>query len=118
MSHATLHDDGLDTCYQMVQTTVTPQRRWPATSTLLRGALYGVLTLGALAVGLLAMSPEGLPLDKLIGEAMMPKRAGSCCSQLQLEIPSGAPAPAYDPQRDRPGSDEVVSVRTEEATDL
>ncbi len=91
MSHATLQDDGLDTCYQISE--AAPRvRALPTTATMMRGAAYGLLVIGALAMGLLAMQPGGLALDELLGgQSMMQGRSeGACCSQLKMEIPSEA----------------------------
>lgn len=90
MAHATFQDDGLDACYQMTEV-VPPRRTLPRPATLVRGAGYALLIVGALAVGLLAMQPGGMDLDKMLGSSSMtPGRADACCSQLKLEIPSEA----------------------------
>ena len=91
MRNVITHDDDLDTCYHM--TSPAPRASvMPTAATLLRGAGYSALVLGALAVGLLAMQPGGLPLDEVLGgkPAMQGRREGACCSQLKLEIPTEA----------------------------
>lgn len=124
MSNATLHEDGLDVCYQMTEIPVR-QRAMPSFKTVLRGAMCSLLVASALGIGLLAMQPGGLPVDKflnaLVGGAPTQSgcRAGACCSELQLEIPGAMPSDeSTGPMSDQLVGDDVVSTNVDDSTDL